>query len=218
MQANFYAADDFSISADGRFVVFSTVADNLVPGDLGNLRQDVFIRDRQTKRTLLISVPVTGAHANRWSNRASVNADGRFVAFVSVASNLVPNGQADNVNVFLREMPLSPSPILAFTLKPSALAFGDQALLTSRTQSFWLRNTGTAALPIESIALRGVDRAMFSVSHTCGTSVAFGDACKISVTFRPTTLGAKSAALRVVAGNDAIRIRELTGTGVAAGS
>lgn len=103
---------------------------------------------------------------------------------------------------------------MSCVLKPMALAFGEQALFTSRTVSFSLRNSGVVALPIVSMELRGTDRALFSLTHTCGTSVAMGETCAINVTFRPTTVGAKSAKLRVNAGGHISRTRLLTGTGV----
>jgi Tol biopolymer transport system component len=206
---------DFSISADGRFVGFSTTADNLVPVDLGNLREDVFLHDRQTRQTSLVSAPATGLHANRWSKSPSLSGDGRFVAFLSAASNLVPGVPIDNVHVYLRDMSGPVAPLIVFTLSPRALDFGDQALLTSRTQSFWLRNKGEAPLAINSIAVRGTDRAMFTRLHNCGAALAPGATCRIRVTFRPTSLGDKTATLRVVAAGDKVRDRALQGTGVA---
>ena len=92
-------------SADGRFVAFVSRASNLVPGDT-NARQDVFVRDRRTDQTERVSVDSAGAQASGawWDNEdVAINADGRFVAFTSSASNLVPgdaNGQKD---VFVRD-------------------------------------------------------------------------------------------------------------------
>jgi Tol biopolymer transport system component len=86
-----------SISADGRHVAFTSYANNLVPGDT-NSERDVFVHDRQTDKTDRISVSSIGAEGNGWSDEASVSADGRFVAFSSLADNLVPgdtNGQRD---------------------------------------------------------------------------------------------------------------------------
>jgi len=91
-----------SISAGGRFVAFESFATNLVPGD-ANGRYDVFVHDRQTGVTELVSISSEGAQGNGSSVSRSISADGRFVAFNSYASNLVPgdtNGQAD---VFVRD-------------------------------------------------------------------------------------------------------------------
>ena len=86
-----------SISADGRYVVFVSAASNLHPDDPDSL-QDVFVRDLQTDTTTLVSRDsgASGAKADNASLSPSVSADGRFVAFGSIASNLYP----DDVNPF----------------------------------------------------------------------------------------------------------------------
>lgn len=76
-----------SIAAAGRYVVFSSAASNLVPGDT-NASRDVFRHELQTGRTRRVSVASSGAQANDDSGAPSVTADGRHVAFASSASNL----------------------------------------------------------------------------------------------------------------------------------
>jgi len=79
------------ISADGRYVAFQSSATNLVPEDTNNL-EDLFVHDRQTGATERLSVDSDGKDANGGGGYpASINADGRYVAFGSDASNLVPN-------------------------------------------------------------------------------------------------------------------------------
>ena len=80
-----------SISADGRFVAFSSMATNLVAGDRNN-NPDVFVHDRATGETTRVSVATGGAEANAGGVAPSIGADGRFVAFESFADNLVPDG------------------------------------------------------------------------------------------------------------------------------
>ena len=70
-----------SISADGRFVTFLSIASNLVSGDTNN-ENDVFIRDRVLGVTERVSVDSNEAQGAR-HGEAAVNADGRFVAFES---------------------------------------------------------------------------------------------------------------------------------------
>jgi Tol biopolymer transport system component len=77
------------ISSDGRFVVFSSAASNLVSGDTNNAA-DIFLRDRQSRTTTRISIGIGGAEANGSSSLPSISADGRFVTYVSDAWNLVP--------------------------------------------------------------------------------------------------------------------------------
>lgn len=86
-----------AISADGRFVAFSSNASDLVPGDFAN-RRDVFVRDRQLGITTRLSVSPAGEDGNADSFSPEISADGRFVAFLTGASNLYgfpDTGQAD---------------------------------------------------------------------------------------------------------------------------
>ena len=77
-----------SISADGRYVSFSSFASNLVTGD-NNQTGDIFVRDMQTGTTQRVSVASDGTQANGLSYESSISADGRYVAFRSFATNLV---------------------------------------------------------------------------------------------------------------------------------
>lgn len=87
-----------SISADGRFVAFESVASNLVPGD-NNGRSDVFVRDLQMNVITRVSVAPDGSEANYPCKNSSISADGRFVLFESSASNLVA-GDTNGQDVF----------------------------------------------------------------------------------------------------------------------
>jgi Tol biopolymer transport system component len=91
-----------SISADGRFVAFASEADNLVPNDT-NGKEDVFIRDRLTGTTERVSVSSAGEQGNGVSAGPSISADGRFVAFSSIATNLVPGDANATTDVFVRD-------------------------------------------------------------------------------------------------------------------
>ena len=85
-----------SISADGRYVAFSSYASNLVPGDTNGI-SDVFVYDRQTDTIERVSVAADGTQGNSYSwQPASISADGRYVAFSSFASNLVPGDTNGN--------------------------------------------------------------------------------------------------------------------------
>ncbi|MEG4489099.1 calcium-binding protein [Microcoleus sp. D2_18a_B4] len=91
-----------SISADGRFVAFSSLASNIVPGDTNNT-YDIFVRDRLTNTTTRVSVDSAGNQADRNSDGASISPDGRFVAFNSDASNLVPGDTNNTFDIFVRD-------------------------------------------------------------------------------------------------------------------
>jgi hypothetical protein len=82
------------------------------------------------------------------------------------------------------------------SLSPSALNFGDQDIGTGSTpQKVTLFNPGQAALTINSINFRGAQAGDFSETNTCGGRVAAGAECAISVTFKPTATGVRSASL-----------------------
>src|SRR5262245_10292776 len=78
-------SSDSLISHDGRFVVFSSDATNLVAGDTNGFR-DVFVRDRTLGTTTLVSVSTGGTQGDGLSSPASpcpISADGRFIVFYS---------------------------------------------------------------------------------------------------------------------------------------
>jgi Tol biopolymer transport system component len=79
-----------AISGDGRFVGFTSHASNLAPVDRQHAYYDVFVHDRQTGATTLVSEGPSGAPGNGESNHPSLSENGRFVAFSSDADNLVP--------------------------------------------------------------------------------------------------------------------------------
>src|SRR3989344_1183863 len=91
-----------SISADGRYVVFGSYASNLVNGDTNNT-DDVFIHDRQTGQTTRVSISSSGIQGNDFSTGASISADGRYVAFQSMASNLVSNDTNNAMDIFVHD-------------------------------------------------------------------------------------------------------------------
>jgi Tol biopolymer transport system component len=91
-----------SLSDDGRFVAFTSIASNLVPGDT-NRRRDVFLRDTLTNTTTLVSVDSAGNQGNRDTRINSISPDGRFLAFYSDASNLVPGDTNGSRDIFVRD-------------------------------------------------------------------------------------------------------------------
>ncbi|TAN67451.1 MAG: hypothetical protein EPN17_11050 [Methylobacter sp.] len=79
-----------AISRGGRIVTFTSDASNLVTGDSNGV-PDIFVQDRKTGLTTRVSVASDGAEANGPSMISTISHDGRYVAFTSAASNLVPN-------------------------------------------------------------------------------------------------------------------------------
>jgi Tol biopolymer transport system component len=79
-----------SISADGRYVAFDSVATDLVRGDT-NGKYDVFVRDRKARTTTRVSVDAAGRQVAGDSGLASISGDGRYVGYHSFAGTLVPD-------------------------------------------------------------------------------------------------------------------------------
>jgi Tol biopolymer transport system component len=98
-QGNAYS--DFpSISADGRYVAFSSQATNLVSGDTNGI-DDIFVHDTITNTTRRISVATEGTQGNAYSYFPSISANGRYVAFYSKASNLVSGDTNGSLDIFV---------------------------------------------------------------------------------------------------------------------
>jgi len=90
-----------SISAGGRYIAFTSTRQDWVPGDPGTL--DVFVRDRRTKTTELVSVRTDGTYGNDVSTGAAISGDGRYVAFHTLAWNLAPDDTNNTWDVFRRD-------------------------------------------------------------------------------------------------------------------
>ncbi|MBF0185877.1 MAG: DUF4347 domain-containing protein, partial [Magnetococcales bacterium] len=180
-QSNGYSAD-LSISADGRFVVFTSSASNLVAGDTNGF-YDIFLRDVQNGQTSIISVDSSGNHGNDNSLYFSSIAGGRYVAFASDASNLVAgdtNGWAD---IFLHDTQTGQTSLISvdslgnqsnsgsygrtissdgryvvFSSYASNLVTGD----TNGVSDIFLRDTQTDETSIISVGLTGNHGSNFS--------------------------------------------------------
>jgi Tol biopolymer transport system component len=92
-----------TISTGGRYIAFSSSASNLVAGDT-NGRQDVFVRDRLAGTTRRVSVSSAQAEASSDSTQPSISGNGRYVAFSSDASNLVPGDLSGQADIFVRDL------------------------------------------------------------------------------------------------------------------
>jgi cold shock CspA family protein len=91
-----------ALSGDGRYVAFHSSASNLVAQDSNNA-VDIFVHDRQIGTTWRASVSSTGNQANNYSHVPAISADGRYVAFHSLATNLVLEDTNGNLDVFIRD-------------------------------------------------------------------------------------------------------------------
>src|SRR6185436_2049194 len=91
------------LSGDGRYVAFWSRAAVLVPDDT-NVAPDVFVHDRQTGTTIRVSVDSAGVQGNDDSYPTSISRDGRYVAFTSLATNLVPGDTTGAQDAFVHDL------------------------------------------------------------------------------------------------------------------
>jgi Abnormal spindle-like microcephaly-assoc'd, ASPM-SPD-2-Hydin len=120
------------------------------------------------------------------------SATGARSASLSVADNAAGTPQT----VALTGTGVAPAPAVSFS--PTSLTFAAQALnTTSAAQSVTLTNTGAASLTISGYSFTGTNAIDFSQTHTCGTTLAAGASCTISVSFKPTSAGTRTASLAV---------------------
>ncbi len=121
-------SDQPSLSYGGRYVAFASLATNLtaaattpscLPWDVGPC-PNVYLRDRVTKSTRLVSITYDGTPANAESLRSAVSDNGRYVAFTSRASNLVPGDTNGVGDIFVRDM------ITGKTERASVTSLGEQ--------------------------------------------------------------------------------------------
>jgi len=155
-----------SVSSDGRFVAFSSEADNLVVNDANGLR-DVFVRDMTLGSNLLVSVnadgTATGSGLSRWP---ILSANGRFVAFVSGAANLVANDTNRWDDVFLLDLQAGTTTLLSVSnngtgtpVPPAISADGGKVAYKDLNRIFaWDTTAGTnvlASADTNSLAVNG---------------------------------------------------------------
>lgn len=151
-----------SISANGRFVEFISDSASLVDGDT-NAADDVFVHDLLKRTTERISVGANGAQGN---NRVLVpaavtrrmSADGRYVAFVSLASNLVPNDTNEEADLFLHDRQTRT------TRRLSVSSTGEEA-----------RGSTDAATPIAPIFFAMSSDGRYVTFDTTASNIAPGD-------------------------------------------
>jgi Tol biopolymer transport system component len=123
-----------AISTNGQYALFESAASDLISGDT-NGAKDIFLRDILHGTTTLVSVSTNGTSGNGESREAAMTPDGRYVAFVSAASNLVAIDSNAIADIFVRDVQLG-STVLA---SPGAAAVspGSATPFTQQSSSEW---------------------------------------------------------------------------------
>ena len=117
-----------SVSADARYVVFSSDANNLVGNDT-NDNYDIFVHDRQTGQTTRVSVASDGTQGNGLSVVPSISADVRYIAFQSDASNLVLDDTNSTRDVFVHDRQTGQT--MSVSVAPDGIQGNDQSAVAS---------------------------------------------------------------------------------------
>ena len=107
------------ISSGGQYALFESSATNLVAGDTNNAT-DVFVRDLVNGTNILVSVSTNGGFGNGSSGSAIMTPDGRYVAFVSSANNLVAGDSNGIPDIFVRDLVLGTTTLAS----PGAMSAG----------------------------------------------------------------------------------------------
>ncbi|MFC7275708.1 choice-of-anchor D domain-containing protein [Paractinoplanes rhizophilus] len=146
-------------------------------------------------------------------NTASITVPGTSARYVRVnvtANSGWPAGQVSELEVYPAGSASGP----ALAASPNSLTFGSQSLnTTSAGQQVTVTNSGNAAATSFAVAVTGD----YAQSNTCGTSLAAGASCTVTVTFRPTASGTRTGTL-TASGGGATTAVTLTGTGAGATS
>lgn len=130
-----------SITANGRYVAFQSEATNLAVGDF-NVSSDIFLRDRLTGLTTIVSVSTGGAIGNGPSFNPVISADGFFIVYASSATNLVPNDTNQRIDVFLRNLNTGQTRLVT-NVTGGANGDSDQPTISSDGQFIAFRSTAT---------------------------------------------------------------------------
>ena len=170
--------------------------------------QTVTLRNTGNAALSITSLALTGTNG---SNFAETNTCGKSLAagaHCTISVTFTPSASGnrtaslsitDNARGSPQRVSLSGTGTAAVvSLSPTSLAFGSQAVgTTSTAHTVTLSNTGNAALSSTSLALTGTNASDFAQTNTCGSSVAAGAHCTISVTFKPSASGSRTASVSI---------------------
>jgi hypothetical protein len=172
-----------SVSADGRYVAFSSDADDLIPGDT-NSQRNVFVRDLLLGTNVLVSADTNGVAASGFSFEPAISGDGRYVAFSSYANNLIAGDANITQDVFLRDLPMRTTRLVSASLdgihpgnsnsfSPAISGDGRYVLFHSKASNLAAGSFGSG---IENLFLRdvqqGTNYALTTATSGTGVSAA----------------------------------------------
>lgn len=134
------------ISTNGRYVVFESSATNLVANDTNGVA-DVFVRDLASNTTALVSVNMDGGCADGISRSSTMTPDGRYVAFVSAANNLVSGDDNDIPDVFLRDVQAGVTTLISVGAENNFLSTSESPDISANGRYVTFFSTATNLAP-----------------------------------------------------------------------
>jgi hypothetical protein len=173
--------------------------------------QTVSLKNTGTASLTISSVSISGTNAADFSqtNNCGGSVAAGATCVMSIAFKPAATGTrtatlavADNATGSPQKVTLvgtgtaAPAPVV--TLSPTSISFPNTTVgVASAAVAVTLKNTGSATLAIASISISGKNPADFSQTNACGTSLSAAASCTISVTFKPTASGSRTASLSV---------------------
>jgi Tol biopolymer transport system component len=143
-----------ALSADGRVVVFTSLSDNLLPG--AGPGANVYAYDRSLAAITLVSQTPAGEAPDGWSESPAISADGRYVVFMSLASNLLTEAipQSDP-GIYLRDLLLGTTQHIPLPAGSSGWPYRPTISADGRWVAYlWIQaNTGPAGAPDDNMLL-----------------------------------------------------------------
>jgi subtilisin family serine protease len=170
--------------------------------------QTVTLKNTGAATLTITAIAVTGTNSGDFHETATTCGSSLAVnASCTISVDFKPTASGarsanisitDNASGSPHKVPLSGTGSTAKVAPSSSLNFGSVAIgVTSAAKTVTLTNLGTAALTITGIAITGTNAGDFAQTHTCGSSLAAHASCTLSVTFKPTASGTRTAALSI---------------------
>lgn len=187
----------------------------------------VTLTNNGTAALSITSISITGANAGDYSQTNNCAASIAVGASCSIGTIFTPTGSgirsasiliADSATGSPQSVPLTGTGIApTVSLSPGSLTFANQAVSTaSPAVVITLSNTGNATLTLNSVSITGANQGDFFQTNTCGSSLAQGTSCTISVTFSPTAAGTRQASVSIAdSATGSPQTASLTGIGTA---
>lgn len=189
--------------------------------------QSITLKNTGTAPLTGVAVSLKGASPGDYSDTTTCGASLAAAASCTISVTFKPTATgsrtatvsvADNATGSPQSVALSGTAVAPVTITPASLIFASTTVgSSSATQAITVKNTGAVAITSIAISITGANSADFSDTTTCAATLAVGASCAITVTFKPTAAGTRTASVSIadnVTGSP--QTVALTGTAAAA--